>query len=177
MCLFDWIQLIYQIYTYLTVLARHHMQQNRSNPSIPHPVPPSSACIPFPVPPSPSSLSLSLAPQPSTAGPPSLRPVSMLFHLACCYRGLDAGRLQLGSQSFSIYQSAPTSPHTHIPVPPFPTPPPQLFHFQYPHQSQSRHTALFLIIPMPLVPFKPPYLSFSMSAKNVAHKTQKVSKK
>ena len=51
----------------------------------------------------------------STAGPPSLRPVSVLFHLACCYRGLDAGRLQLGSQSFSIYQSPPPS------VPPPPT--------------------------------------------------------
>lgn len=46
----------------------------------------------------------------STAGPPSLRPVSVLFHLACCYRGLDAGRLQLGSQSFSIYQSPPLLP-------------------------------------------------------------------
>lgn len=31
----------------------------------------------------------------------------MLFHLACCYRGLGAGRLQLASQSFSIYLSSP----------------------------------------------------------------------
>lgn len=46
----------------------------------------------------------------STTGPPSLWPVAMLFHLPCWYRGLHAGRLQLGSQSFSIYQR---TPHTH----------------------------------------------------------------
>ncbi len=50
----------------------------------------------------------------STAGPPSLWSVSMLFHLACCYRGLGAGRLQLASQSFSIYLS---SPCPHLPPP------------------------------------------------------------
>lgn len=65
--------------------------------------------IPLPLPPS----SPPLAPPQSTAGPPSLRPVSVLFHLACCYRGLDAGRLQLGSQSFSIYQSPRLPPPTH----------------------------------------------------------------
>lgn len=62
-------------------------------------------------------LSLSLPPPSllqSTAGPPSLWSVSMLFHLACCYRGLGAGRLQLASQSFSIYLS---SPRPHLPPP------------------------------------------------------------
>lgn len=75
----------------------------------------------------------------STAGPPSLWPVSVLFHLACCYRGLDAGRLQLGSQSFSIYQKPPSvqsQPHS-LPSPtstrrqcnssPLSTPPPSRF--------------------------------------------------
>lgn len=50
----------------------------------------------------------------STTGPPSLWSVSMLFHLACCYRGLSTGRLQLASQSFSIYLS---SPRPHLPPP------------------------------------------------------------
>lgn len=62
------------------------------------------------------STALSLSPSllQSTAGPPSLWSVSMLFHLACCYRGLGAGRLQLASQSFSIYLS---SPRPHLPPP------------------------------------------------------------
>lgn len=47
-----------------------------------------------------------------TTDPLSLWPVAMLFHLPCWYRGLHAGRLQLGSQSFSIYQRLP---HTHTP--------------------------------------------------------------
>lgn len=104
----------------------------------------SVSCL-FPPPP-PSSFS-PFAPPQSTAGPPSLRPVSMLFHLACCYRGLDAGRLQLGSQSFSIYQSPPPPPSLQPPtlttltratqqclitsqpsMPPYPPPPPALSH-------------------------------------------------
>lgn len=84
---------------------------------------------------SPLSLSLSslcaISSTQSTAGPPSLRPVSVLFHLACCYRGLDAGRLQLGSQSFSIYQSPPPSVH-----------PSSAGHTHYPRQHQSRHAAI-----------------------------------
>lgn len=90
--------------------------------------------FPSPLPPS----SPPLAPPQSTAGPPSLRPVSVLFHLACCYRGLDAGRLQLGSQSFSIYQSPRLPPtHTHSLPPPFSLPHLSLY-THYPHQRQSR---------------------------------------
>lgn len=77
----------------------------------------------------------------SAADPPSLWSVSMLFHLACCYRGLGAGRLQLASQSFSIYLSSPRphfpplrlalapagiNPHTHTHTQPFVRP---SFHF------------------------------------------------
>lgn len=81
------------------------------------------------------SLLCSISSLQSTAGPPSPRPVNVLFHLACCYRGLGAGRLQLGSQSFSIYQS---------PLPlcllSFPLFPPTADHTHCPHQHQSRHS-------------------------------------
>lgn len=105
--------------------------------------------IPLPLPPS----SPPLAPPQSTAGPPSLRPVSVLFHLACCYRGLDAGRLQLGSQSFSIYQSPRLPPHTlrassslslpHLSLP-----------YSLPSPASVQTTQQFLITPLP---YKPPH--------------------
>lgn len=106
--------------------------------------------IPLPLPPS----SPPLAPPQSTAGPPSLRPVNVLFHLACCYRGLDAGRLQLGSQSFSIYQSPRLPPpHTHSLPPPFLSTPPQPL-YSLPSPASVQTTQQSLITPLP---YEPPH--------------------
>lgn len=85
----------------------------------------------------------------STAGPPSLRPVSVLFHLACCYRGLDAGRLQLGSQSFSIYQ--------HSPAPSLSTP----FLLSWPHSLPSPASIQTQQFPTALTCPLPPSISSS----------------
>lgn len=111
-----------------------------SSPPYPRSLPPFSPSRPSP----PPSLQ-------STAGPPSLRPVSVLFHLACCYRGLGAGRLQLGSQSFSIYQRPPSPPLLRfLPSLSLPSSAP-------PSQHQSRHiavpqTPLFLLHSHPQTP-------------------------
>src|SRR4029434_9356124 len=92
-----------------------------------------------------SLLPLSLSPSmQSTAGPPSLWRVSVLFHLACCYRGLDAGRLQLGSQSFSIYLSSISTAPTHPPpLPPHPPPHPPLPRSPPPRILAITHAVLF----------------------------------
>lgn len=93
------------------------------------------------------SLLCSISSLQSTAGPPSPRPVNVLFHLACCYRGLRAGRLQLGSQSFSIYQS---------PLPVclqlLPAPPPNT----HIHTQQTTLTALTSINPNTVILIIPP---------------------
>ena len=115
--------------SHLSLTASWHLRALEQTWTSPPPLlPPSLLLSPLPL--SLSSLCAISSPQ-STAGPPSLRPVNVLFHLACCYRGLDAGRLQLGSQSFSIYQSPPPSVH-----------PSSAGHTHYPRQHQSRHTAI-----------------------------------
>lgn len=141
-------------------------------------IPHCSARFPSPLPPS----SPPLAPPQSTAGPPSLRPVSVLFHLACCYRGLDAGRLQLGSQSFSIYQSPRLPPtHTHTPC---------LLPFLYPTSASilttltsvspdntaiPHHTAAVQTSTLPSC-LPPSISSTSISAENLAPETKKKKK-
>lgn len=87
----------------------------------------------------------------STAGPPSLWSVSMLFHLACCYRGLGAGRLQLASQSFSIYLS---SPCPHLPPPRLALAPVGInpHAHTYSHLSDPPSISLLLHLP-PILPF------------------------
>lgn len=110
---------------------------------------------------SPFHCSLSLSPSllQSTAGPPSLWSVSMLFHLACCYRGLGAGRLQLASQSFSIYLSSPL-PHL----------PPLRLALAPVGINPHAHTYSHLSDPPSISLLLPPILPFSIGRENLARK-------
>lgn len=101
-------------------------------------------------------------------GPPSLWPVEMLFNLACWYRGLHAGRLQLGIQSFSIYRRPPhthTHPFTHRDTHTFPDD-----HTHYPLQHQFRDIAIPGHPPPPPVPFRLSYLPLLNGRENLSQK-------
>lgn len=110
------------------------------------------------------SLSPSLSPSllQSTAGPPSLWSVSMLFHLACCYRGLGAGRLQLASQSFSIYLS---SPRSHLPPPRLALAPVGINPHAHTYSHLSDPPSISLLLHL-----LPPILPFSIGHENLARK-------
>lgn len=161
LCLFDSVPAICLIYTYLTVLARHHTWRNRRNSTLilPLPTPPtllSSACIP-----SPLSLLLHLLSRATAIyRRPSISPACQhAFSFGLLLQG--ARRWQITTRQPVIFDLSEAPSH-----PPISHSPLQPFHTYSPHQSQSRHTAQFLITSNTL-PYFPPNPALSSCFQSV----------